>query len=341
MITTKMRLAGMTLERWYTEERQQRRESRAYESLTCVGRLDKIILTVSAAPTDAIQQIPGFQFRRRYPVKPQLPADFTPYGWVSRIMGTGSIREVVIHYDRRASWLAMARVTIIARDRFGLQFADVCSIFELLSDPQIIDVELAFDFPIDSIVDVNYVERHAIFGKSQSRNVGQNPLYSSYGRRVGSKFVRSYAKSELACHRIEFSFHRRDLQRFEIKDIFDVPKLAAILPRHVFFGRLSHKKLLQQLRLKGFSATEQQRILRGVKAVQWNLCQTLRYLRRTARLKNTRRLLVPLDEVNRAVLVALKKWAAEWAGNHHAKKLTRPPISTFAAQTTKNQQRFR
>jgi hypothetical protein len=332
MVATKMLFAGKALERRYTEERQQRRESGAFEQLTCVCRQDKVVVTASAFAAEAIRRIPGFRLRRIYPVKPQRPGDFVPYQWVARITGTGSIREVVISYDRQARWLAPSRVIIIARDRLGLQFADVCSIFELLADPKIIDVELAFDFPIACIVDVNYVEQYGVFGRSQPRNVSRNPLYSNYGRRVGSKFVRSYAKVEMSCHRVEFGFHLLDLKRFRIKSIFDFHKFIDILPRHILFAQLSKQKLLQQLRRKGFSAKKQQKILRGVKALQGNLCQTLRYLRRTARLKNTRRLLVPLDEVNRVVLEALKKWSAEWSARHPAKGLTPPPIGTFTAQ---------
>jgi hypothetical protein len=317
MIATKMEHAARTLERRYKNHRQQLHQSAAYEPLTCVCRLDKIVVTTSAVPTDAIQQIQGFQLRRRYPIKPQRVGDFIPYQWLARITATGSIREVVVQYHQQARWLAPARVIIIARDALGLQFADLCSIFELLADPKIIDIEIALDFPIDSIVDVNYVERHAIFGRSEPRNVGQNPLYSNYGRRVGSKFVRSYAKSELSCHRVEFSFHRRDLQRFGIKSLFDFHKFIDILPRHILFAQLSEQKLLQQLlRRKSFGVTKQQKIRRGVKAVQGNQCQTLRYLRRTARLKNTRRLLVPLDETNRVVLEAVKKWSTEWRVIH-------------------------
>jgi hypothetical protein len=112
------------------------------------------------------------------------------------------------------------------------------------------------------------------------------------------------------------------------------------LPRHILFAQLSKQRVLEQLRRKGFSAKEERRILRGVKALQGNLCLTLRYLRRTARLKNTRRLLVPLDETNRVVLEALKKWNAEWSANPPSGMHARTPISTFTAHTNTNQQKL-
>ena len=327
MNETKRVLNRKASERYYEAYRHHLRDTDAFEQLACVGRLDRIVAAASAVPTAAIQQIPGFHLRRRYPVKPQRQGDFVSYGWVARIAGINSIREVMIYSDRQAKWLAPAKIIVIARDALGLQFPDMCSIFELLTEPQIIDVELACDFATDSIVDVKFVEKHALFGKSRPRNVGTNPLYSSYGRRVGTKFVRSYFKPELNCQRVEFSFHLRDLARFGIKDIFNLHKLGVVLPRHIWFARLSPQKLQQKLYRDGFSIEKQQAILCEAEKLEGNLCQTLKYLRRTARLKNTRRLLVPLDDINRVVLAAISKWAAEWAESYPTQKLTRPPTA--------------
>jgi hypothetical protein len=316
MNETKKARNQKTLERHYQTYRQHLRDTDAFEPIACDCKLDRIVAAASVVPTAAIQNIPGFRLRRRYPVKPQRRGDFVPYGWAARIAGTGSIREVVIYSDRQAKWLAPAKIIVIARDALGLQFADACSVFELLSNPQLIDVEIALDFPINSLVDVAFVERHAIFGKSQPRNVGKNPLYSNYGTRVGSKFVRSYAKFEIQRHRVEPNFHRRDLKRFGIKDIFNLHTLADILPRHIFLAQLSRTKLEQNLHRQDFSIQKQQAILREAEKLERNLCRTLKYLRRTARLKNTRRLLSPLDDLNRVVLAAINKWAAEWAASY-------------------------
>ena len=328
MNETKKALIRKTLERHYEAYRQHLRDTDAFEPIACDCKLDKLVIVTSAAPRAAIHGIPGFRFLRRYPVKPPHPGEFVPYKWVARIAGVNSIREVVICYDRQAGWLAPARIIVTARDAIGLQFADVCSVFELLSNPQLVDVEIALDFPINSVIDVAFVERHAIFGKSQPRNVGKHPLYSNYGTRVGSKFVRSYAKFEIQRHRVEPNFHRRDLKRFGIKDIFNLHTLADILPRHIFFAQLSRAKLEQNLHRQDFSIQKQQAILREAEKLERNLCQALKYLRRTARLKNTRRLLSPLDDLNRVVLAAINKWAEEWAANYPVQK-----VSDYLRQT--------
>ena len=88
MIETKKVLTRKTWEVHYEAYRQHLRDTDAFEQLACVGRLDRIVAAASAFPTAAIQQIPGFHLRRRYPVKPPHPGDFVPYKWVARVAGT-------------------------------------------------------------------------------------------------------------------------------------------------------------------------------------------------------------------------------------------------------------
>ena len=309
--TQKMIAARRTQERRYIYARTELRKSRAYEPLSCVGKLDRLKLTTSAVPTNALLEIPDFRMGKQYSAPRRKPDDFVGYKRIARIWGAGSIQEIVVKYDKQAAWLAPCRLEISPHDTDGLHPDDVRGVLEILPDFQIVDLELAFDFPDNSSVDIAFVERHGLFGKSRPRVIGKLPTYSSYGRPVGSKSVKSYFKPPW--HRVEFGFHRRDLQRFGIKDIFDFPKLVDIVPRHIFFGRLDKKLLVARLRRGGVRRKKIRAILRDVSTLRRNLASQLAYLRRTVHLANTRRLVQPIEEMNQVVRVALQMWAAEWS----------------------------
>ena len=309
--TKKMVAARRTLERRYRRMRAELDKSGAYEQLACTCKVDRLKLTTSSVPTGGLLGIPGFHMGKQYPAPKKSAEDFVGYKRITRIWGAGSIEEIVIKYDRQAAWLAPCRLEITPRDPTGLRSEDVRGTLEILPDFQIVDLELAFDFPDNSFVDIAFVERHAVFGKSRPRITGTRPTYSSYGRPVGSKSVKSYFKPPWL--RLEFGFHRRDLKRFGIKDVFDFPKLVDVVPNHIFFGRLDRKLLVARLRRGGVRRKKICGILRDISKLRRNLTSQLAYLRRTARLTNARRLVQPMEEMNQVVRVALQTWAAQWS----------------------------
>jgi hypothetical protein len=251
------------------------------------------------------RSIPGYRFLRER----HLPKK-NGYALAQPIHGTGSVKSIVIEHRRRAGWFAPFRITVIPRDATGLREEDLRTILELLTDPTFSLLEIAFDFPIWSVIDVDYVRRFGLFGKTWSP-AGWNPTHQKYGGTRGSKIVKVYAKWEIDALRVELELRSRFLRRHGITDIFDFGRLAEILVgRHIYFGRMNTDKLIE--RLQKFRSAKQQNILEHVANGARSLWETLRYLRQKVGLENTRRLLTPIHEVNRVIDEASLAWAGQW-----------------------------
>ena len=112
--------------------------------------------------------------------------------------------------------------------------------------------------------------------------------------------------------RVELELRSRFLKLYGIRDPYDFGKLAQILPeRHIYFAEFKEKKLVARLRKMGFSPKKVWEIVQDVRLLKGDVWATLNYLRQELAMKNTRRLLDPLD-ANDLVLDALQKWAAMW-----------------------------
>jgi hypothetical protein len=112
--------------------------------------------------------------------------------------------------------------------------------------------------------------------------------------------------------RVELELRSRFLRHYKISDPYDFGKLVGILPkRHVHFVRFNEKKLVARLRGMGSKARPIWEILDDIRLLDGDVWATLNYLRQALAMKNTRRLLDPLD-ANDLVLDALKKWAGMW-----------------------------
>lgn len=301
--------ALQVLERRYHGERERRRREQDYEPLSCDFGVDRFVITVSEPISqdawNALRKIPGYGAAKEYRLYEQ------PYGRAVRIRGTASIKEFIIQYERKAGWFARYRITLIAVDGTGLRYDDLRLILGLLPAYTIVLLELAFDFPIDAIIDGVYVRRHALFGRSQPRNVANYPLWDCWGTRKSSKFVRIYVKVEIDKFRIELELHARFLRHHKIHDVFDFHRLAEIIPQHILFAKLDWDKLATTISASGRTAKKVARVSAHVDELADNLWETLRYLRRRVGMKNVRRLLIPL-EINTVIRGAVQQWAAQW-----------------------------
>jgi hypothetical protein len=112
--------------------------------------------------------------------------------------------------------------------------------------------------------------------------------------------------------RVELELRSRFLRHYKIKGPYDFGTLVGILPkRHIHFVRFNNKKLMGRLRCMGFGSKKVREVLEDVALLEGDVWSTLNYLRKELAMKNTRRLLDPLN-TNDVVLDALKKWAAMW-----------------------------
>jgi hypothetical protein len=326
-LTQKMKAAERTLQRRYREERRDRSRAGNYEPVRCDAKLDRIVLTAIAVSLHALCAIPGYRAKQTERLWKKL------YGEVTRIYGTGSIREVVVESAPAVRWLVRYRVTITPRDETGVLLQDLALILELLPQFKIVLLEISLDFPIQSVVDPWFVHRHLLCGKTRMP-LGPIPLHEKWGTSRSSKTVRSYAKFvEILCFRIEIQLNSRFLRKHQINHASDFPKLATILPRHhIHFASLDHGKLRQHLQRSGLPHKTKTAILKSVAESRKSLWSTLRLLRRRWHFVNVRRLLTPLAEMNGIVVAALNQWATQW-------KKHSTPLTLDETQEQQSQQR--
>jgi hypothetical protein len=301
-----METAAKDLLRRYREERRERCRAGNYEPVRCEAKLDRIVLTADAIPLEALCAIPSYR------AKPATRLWRKLYSVVNRILGTDSIRKINIESAPNARWLAPFRITIEPRDETGLLLQDLALILELLPQFKIVLLELALDFPIQSVVDTSFVRRHLLCGKTWMR-AGGTALHEKWGTFRSSKVVRSYAKFAISRFRIEFQLNARFLRQHGINHASDFQKLATILPgKHIHFASLDNDKLRQHLQRSNLPHKTKTEILKTVTTNQKSLWTMLRLLRRKWRFANVCRLLTPHPEMNRIVVAALNEWAAQW-----------------------------
>jgi hypothetical protein len=241
------------------------------------------------------------------------PQPYTRAHWFGR---RSSDMKFSIESKPRERWMAPFRVTLYADDKSGLLPEEVSAVLELLlAGFKLTLVEIAFDFE-GTKVDRKFVRRYGLFGKSRPTRSGK--LTDYWGTRRGSKHVKSYWKPEIGKFRLELELHSRFLRRHQIRDPFDFPNLAQLLPRHhIWFVRIDDLKVIGHLRRRGFTGEEVIRICQRLDPLKRDICAALSHLRRNVHLKNVRRFVTPL-RTNRLVREALKKWSAHWAKPQHA-----------------------
>jgi hypothetical protein len=315
--TATTRAATIALARKYEALRDRLRDSGQYEPLTCVCKIDRMVFTAKTLSWKAILGIPGYVAQKPTRLWKK------DYRFVRRIRGNGSISEVVIEFKPTASWFAPFRITVIPQDKTGLQYGDLRLILELLPGVELKILEVAWDFPSGSVVDLDYVRRFGLFGSTWIEP-GTNPYHDKWGN-VGSKIVRAYFKWNTFQFRIELELHVRLLRKLRINDVFGFQKLlAAVIPDHIDFSQLDESKLAHALDRSGLRLDIRHSVLKRVKQMaQGSLWIAKRYLSEKAHLKNTGRLLVPVPDMNRVIREALEKLVTQWPA--HPARLGKKP----------------
>jgi len=300
----KMLLARQLHEDRYLETREELEQTGAYDTLSCDCTIDRVVATSTDEFPSGIGRLEGY--------REQEPRDLwnQPYRLATPYAGVGSVEQVVIESKPKEPYSPHCRTTVIPRDRLGLAPDNLSTLLAQLSQPKLQLVEVALDFPVRSVVDINLVEQQGVFGKSRARRVGRFPTYASWGGHAGSKLVKAYVREWL---RLELEFHGRDLRHNHIDAVVDFPKFAQIIPgQHLFFGRIDENRLLPALRRNNLSAAEISAIRKRISELQWSLVHMLDFLRKEVGLRNTRRLLEPNRQLNRIVREALDAWALNW-----------------------------
>jgi hypothetical protein len=306
-ITRKMALARLTVEERYGDMRKWLRKQGDYRSPACEAKFDRIIFTTTRLPA-------AFLNNARYKLGVTEKLWRRLYRYSTELKGADSIRRIYVEHGPNAHWSAPFRVTITPKDGSGLLPRDFFSAVELLTDFKLVLIEVALDFPLDSIVDVEFVRRHLLSGKMWlERAANQGKYHVKWGRPTGSKALRAYAKWEASTMRVEMELRARFLRKMKIDDVFDFQRLPGILAiDHIRFAQIDTTKLAARLRRNGIVSQEQQDTLRQVKNREASLWELLKFLRKRMHWTNVRRLLRPVDDVNGMIEGAFAKLAAAW-----------------------------
>jgi hypothetical protein len=301
----KMLLARQLHEDRYLETREELEQTGAYDPLLCDCTVDRVVATsTDEFPDRIIDRLGGY--RKQTPRKLWNQ----PYRLATPYAGVGSVEQIVVESRPKKPYSPRCRTTIIPRDRSGLAPDDLSAVVAQLSQPRFQLVEVTFDFPVQSVVDINLIEQQGVFGKSRARRVGRFPTYASWGNYSGSKLVKAYVREWL---RLELEFHGRDLRHHHIDAVADFPTFAQVIPgTHLFFGHIDENRLLRALRRNNLSAGEISAIRRRISELQWSLVHALDFLRKEVGLRNTRLLLEPNQQLNRIIREALDAWALNW-----------------------------
>jgi hypothetical protein len=278
----------------------------------CVVILDVLVFLCEENPSEALSTHPDFLAGRSIYPKRKDAESFLAYAHKQWFHHQLSKMRVLVEDEPTKGWLAPYRVTFYADDITGLLPDQVFGLLEVLPLTRLILVELALDFSPLTAVDRTFVRSHGYFGRSQRDRSTKNEDGDWWGARNGTKRVKSYLKSDVGGHRVEFRVRRRFLENYGVTDIYDFRRFVDVLPhRHIRFARFDHQRLRSQLAKKGFNAARTRRTLQQVAEMGADLSATLKYLRGDVGLDNVTRFLVPLPE-NQLVSEALSKWAASW-----------------------------
>jgi hypothetical protein len=280
----------------------------------CVCKIDRFRGYTHENPTDVFIGHPGF--RRGKACRIEKGKRFEPYGRAHWFHSRTSRTELCIESKPRETWIAPFRITLYADDRTGLLPDDVLGALELLPGKfKLSLIELAFDFSGPTI-DRQFVRHYGLFGRS--RRAQSSDVTDYWGSRRSGKLIKSYTKTEIDAHRVEFEFGSRFLRRNHIDDPFGFPKLNNLVPRnHFYFAKLDVPKLTDHLRRRGVSREEVSRHLRWLDPSKCNIGAALAYLREELHMTNARRFLIPL-RANRFVREALEIWCPKWVRPRHA-----------------------
>ncbi len=267
---------------------------------SCCARLDRIQLISWEMPDrKPPEALCGFRVAADHFVRPQT--NITTYRRCRRYESSASNAAIFWQYQRRRSWLAPWKVTLVADDRTGLTPREVACVLTHCRFPRFLTIEMALDFTSSSGVSARFVQAHGLFGKSRRNFLGD---CLRYGSRKSAKLVRFYAKRKLGALRLEVELHSRLLHSVTgLQDLRGLPK--TIYPRHLLFVRINWQRLEKYL-LRRFGCKGKQ-LLANCARHATSLHEVRRYLRRKGVL-NIHRFFSPLV-VNKEIDRALHRWA--------------------------------
>lgn len=278
----------------------------------CVVRLDRIQFVVQRPRRGPLPAISDYRVLRDTLVHSQT--SIPTYARCRQLVSTATGAKLFIQYQRRRSWLAGWKLTAIAATGRGLTPNDLRPILARCRGHRLLLVELAFDFSPESGVNLPFVRRHGMFGRSRRRLDRGGPGQLRFGSRRSAKLVRCYDKRpEMNVLRVELEAHSGLLRANCVTTADDLVKLTeAVVPRHLQFRRVAWGRLRRHL-FRRFGKASGLHVFRATLDRAYSLHRACRYLRQQG-VNNVHRFLRPMSSFNRQLHEALERWKASATG---------------------------
>jgi hypothetical protein len=269
----------------------------------CVPRLDRLGFAADAVCIDGLKAL-GFQRDYHYFTKPERG-----YAEVSRLTKPETGTQIEISLCPRFGYLKQALLHLIANDATGLSHSETNQVLECGDFLHMNLVELALDFASGSGIDLAFVRRHLIAGKSQIHRLCSHPPMTYYGSKRSPKHLRCYQKERLNAFRVEFELRREWLRKRKIFHPDDLPRLPVLLDHsHFRFVRINWGAVRR--RLDGMPRWSDL-VFEMAEKMGSELHSVLAWLRAWG-VTNVQEFLLPLNETQIATR-AIRLWAKHWS----------------------------
>jgi hypothetical protein len=280
-----------------------RREERPGAS-SCEVRLDRLFLGADGRGP-SIKNIHGFRCSQGHRLRPG--PKLATYRRMKRFLSETSSSQVVLRYEKSATWLPKWRIEMRGDDQTGITPDEIDAVLACCWTHKLSLVELAFDFAPGSAVDEKFVLQHGLFGKSRRRKDRGGPGQIRFGGHGCPKLVRCYWKEIIDRYRVELEVHPSLLRKCSVSKATDFGKLCPKLLRsHIRFVGISWRRLGAYLKTK-FGCLNGQALLEATQErAAVSLRQALRFLTRNG-VTNPHRFQYAM-RINDEIELALRAW---------------------------------
>jgi hypothetical protein len=266
--------------------------------------LDRLQALAEASGRTGTPHILGFRVVRDNYIRQQTTQK--AYARVREYLNPLTGTRLFVQYQPQLPGLPAFKITIIGVDERNLSLREVRQVMLAFPHYRLLLVEVAFDFRPESKIDLEFVRRHALFGKSHPNFSRMFPTSARYGGRKSHKLVRSYWKEKLNSFRIELELHSSWLRQNNIARLEDLRKLAgSLFPNHIRFVHVDWRRVRRYLSRRGLRVAQ---IILEAKGRSGSIHDVLAYLRSGAGVTNVHRFLVTGD-ANDEIQRSLKKWS--------------------------------
>jgi hypothetical protein len=274
--------------------------------LTFVVKIDRLQCFAHGSVPASIL---GFTLLHDRFVRVQTKSGFVAYGRVREYVNSTTGTRVFLQYQPRRRGLPPFKITLISNDRNILSRLEIEGVLKSFANYRLLLLETTFDFHPHSGIDLTFVRRHALFGKSRRKRSRLYPHSELYGCRKAEKLARCYWKQEANAFRVEIELHSAWLRRYGILTLKDLRKLpCALFPNHIRLVDVDWAALRSYLSARRLNSSV---IIEQAKARGESIHAVLGFLRNPIGVPNMHRFLITVPP-SHEIFQSLKNWSRKF-----------------------------